>query len=85
MRTDADRDSLRAGDLVRVIPARHAGLLRKNSGRLVPLRAVEVLAEPDGAVVRRIDATTALPPVQIAGLALAVVLLVATVVSFLTA
>ena len=58
---------VRTGDLVRIVPG--AG------GRA---RAVEVLAGPDGPVVRRVTGRGLLAPVQWAGLALAVVLLALT-------
>lgn len=85
LRTDAERGSLLTGDSVRVIPARRASLIREASDTRRPLRAVEVLGASGGSVVHRIDATSALSPVQRAGLVLAVLLLAATVVSFVTA
>ncbi|GAA1624205.1 hypothetical protein [Actinoplanes couchii] len=85
MRTDADREFLFPGDLIRMTPARHANLLRKTPDRLIPLRSVELLTGSGGQVSQRIKATSALPPVQLAGLVLAVALLVATVITFLTA
>ncbi|GAA4951751.1 hypothetical protein [Actinoplanes utahensis] len=75
IRTGAPRDSLRRGDLVRVVPARRARLRRRAPDRHGPLRAVEILTALGGPVVRRVDADPSLPPVQIAGLALAVLLL----------
>lgn len=77
LRTAAPRGSLKSRDPVRLVPAR--------SGRRGAVRAVEVLATPDGPVLRRIVASPALPPVQWAGLLLAAVLLVVTVVTLLTA
>jgi hypothetical protein len=59
---------LRPGDLVRVVPG--AG------GRA---RAVEVLAGPDGPVVRRLNGRRQPAPMQWAGLAVALVLVVMTV------
>ncbi|HWS35946.1 MAG TPA: hypothetical protein VN408_24815 [Actinoplanes sp.] len=85
LRTDAANDPPRSGAPVRVIPAWHAGLLRTTPDRIIPLRTVEILAEPDGPTAHRFDAASALPPIQRAGLALAVLLLAATVVSFFTA
>lgn len=78
IRTGAPRDSLRRGDLVRVTPARRAGLLRKTPDRHAPLRAVEILASRGGRVVRRVDADPSLPPVQLTGMFLAVLLLAST-------
>jgi hypothetical protein len=57
----------RTGDLVRIVP-----------GGKGKARAVEVLAGPDGPVVRRITGKSLLAPVQWAGLALAVVLVALT-------
>jgi hypothetical protein len=77
LRTGAPRGSLGPRDPVRLVPAR--------SGRRGAVRAVEVLATPDGPVLRRIVASPALSPVQRAGLLLAALLLVVTVVILLTA
>ncbi|WP_430789008.1 hypothetical protein [Actinoplanes sp. G11-F43] len=85
LRTGARRDALRPGDLLRVSPARHATLFRRTADRRSPARAVEILATPAGPVIDRLNATSALPTPQRAGLALAVLLLAATVISFLTA
>jgi hypothetical protein len=64
----ADPDGvLRAGDLVRIVP-----------GPGNQARTVEVLAGPDGPVVRRLNGRGLLAPVQWAGLALAAALLVMT-------
>ncbi|GID31990.1 hypothetical protein [Paractinoplanes brasiliensis] len=60
-------DLLRTGDLIRVVP-----------GPRRQARAVEVLAAPDGPVVRRLTGGGLLAPVQWSGLALAVVLLAFT-------
>jgi hypothetical protein len=77
LRTAAPRGSLGPRDPVRLVPAR--------SGRRGAVQAVEVLATPDGPVLRRIVASPALPPVQRAGLLLAALLVVATIVTLLTA
>ncbi|MDI6097131.1 hypothetical protein QLQ12_00725 [Actinoplanes sp. NEAU-A12] len=79
LRTDAPRDSLRSGDLVRLTPSRSGSLARAATGRGGSVRAVEVLAALDGPVIRRVTATAALPPAQILGLALAVALLAETI------
>lgn len=67
LRDAGPTDVPHTGDLVRVVPG---------SGRAA--RAVEVLAGPDGPVVRRLIGRTRLAPVQWAGLALAAALLVLT-------
>ncbi|WP_433795160.1 hypothetical protein [Actinoplanes sp. CA-252034] len=77
LRTDAPRGSLGPRDPVRLIPAR--------SGRRGAVQAVEVLAAPDGPVLRRITASPTLSPVQLAGLVLAAILLAATAAILLTA
>ncbi|MGK5682170.1 hypothetical protein [Actinoplanes sp. URMC 104] len=64
---------LRIGDLVRVVPDGGRG-----SGPGRKARSVDVLAGPDGPVLRRLAGRSLLAPVQWAGLALAVVLLALT-------
>jgi hypothetical protein len=63
---------LQTGDLVRVVP-----------GRRGTVRAVDVLATLNGPVLRRLAGRPILPPVQIAGFALAAVLLATTVILLL--
>jgi hypothetical protein len=77
LRTGAPRDSLRPRDPVRLVPAR--------SGRRGAVRVVEVLATPEGPVLHRIVADPTLSPVQRSGLLLAVLLLLATAATLLTA
>ncbi|MEU4164505.1 hypothetical protein [Actinoplanes sp. NPDC026670] len=86
LRTGAPRGSLRPRDQVRLVPARPGRRgVPARSGRGRAVQAVEVLAGPDGPVLRRIAASPALSPVQRAGLFLAVLLLAATVATLLTA
>ncbi|WP_328475416.1 hypothetical protein OHA21_19085 [Actinoplanes sp. NBC_00393] len=72
LRTDAPRDALRTGDLVRL-----------DKGRRGSVRAVEVLHTLNGAPVRRVQAHAALSPIQWAGFALAAALLLVSAITLL--
>jgi hypothetical protein len=64
LRGSVPAGALRTGDLIRVVP-----------GPRSRARAVEVLAGPDGPVLRRLTAGRLTAPARVAGLALAVFLM----------